>query len=332
MWMPMLALLIVQILFAGLPVASKFVLAAANPLFVVVLRSAFATLLFWVVMRFVRSSGKERVMLGKEEHKRLWALAFFGITFNQMALFIALPHTSASVASIVSPSIAIFTLVFSVLAGREKFETLSISSVLLASVGVLFVLGSGRLGAETGRLPSEEGAFWANALNVISAASYAFYLARVGALPSRMGMIRFNFYFFLYGFILNMLAWGIVVALSAAGLIPLAQSLTLFVPWDDLRASFWWGLGFLLLGATAATYLLNTWALQRVRPSLVGGFVCLQTVFGLVFSGLILNETLTPLMMLGSILILGGVVLLSFAAWVKGSVGFAARDDSTSPV
>ncbi|MEY4065992.1 MAG: EamA-like transporter family, partial [Pseudomonadota bacterium] len=88
----------------------------------------------------------------------------------------------------------------------------------------------------------------------------------------------------------------------------------------------------LLLGATAATYLLNSWALQRVRPSLVGGFVCLQTVFGLAFSGVILHETLTPLMLLGSILILGGVVLLSFAAWVKGSVGFTARDDSTPAV
>ncbi|MEY4066617.1 MAG: hypothetical protein RIR26_2825, partial [Pseudomonadota bacterium] len=212
MWKPMLALLVVQVLFAGLPVASKFVLSFAHPLFVVVLRSAFAAALFWLVMRLAGSRHPDVAPLEKAQHKRLWALAFFGITFNQMALFIALPHTSASIASIVSPSIAIFTLVFSVLGGREKFETLSISSVLLASLGVLFVLGSGQVGTDHGHVGTEEGKLWANALNVISAASYAFYLSRVGALPSRLGMLRFNFYFFFYGFILNVLCWGLLIA------------------------------------------------------------------------------------------------------------------------
>jgi drug/metabolite transporter (DMT)-like permease len=81
---------------------------------------------------------------------------------------------------------------------------------------------------------------------------------------------------------------------------------------SDLPLSFWSGLGFLLLGATALTYFLNMWALQRVKPSLVGGFVCLQTIFGLFLSQRILHEPLTEMMIFGSVLILSGVLLLAF--------------------
>ena len=46
---PILALLVVQLLFGALPVASKFVLAHAHPFFVVVLRSFFAAIFFFVL-------------------------------------------------------------------------------------------------------------------------------------------------------------------------------------------------------------------------------------------------------------------------------------------
>lgn len=321
---PILALLVVQFLFGALPVASKFVLAHAHPFFVVVLRSLFAAIFFFVLHKIFSPAESPRLSVDQRDdssevvgvvqrlplsvHARILLLAFFGITFNQMALFIALPQTTAAVASIISPSIALFTLLFSVLLGRESFRTSSLLSIVLGGVGVLLVIGP-----FTQNLPSSgaSGSAWADSLNVLSAASYAFYLALVGQLPTRVGGLRFSLLFFLYGCLLNVLVMLLFVQAIRMGLWERPPSLLLSAELAQLPASFWYGLGFLLLGATALTYFLNTWALQRVKPSLVGGFVCLQTLFGLFLSQSILSEPITLSMILGSVLIMGGVAVLT---------------------
>ncbi|NBO37885.1 DMT family transporter [bacterium] len=315
---PLFALLCVQLLFGGLPVASKFVLSHAHPFFVVVLRSAFATLFFLLLSllfdRKQRSPDDFETVLSRATHLRLVVLAFFGITFNQLALFVALPQTSASITSIITPTIALFTLLFSVWSGREKFQSLTLIAILLGGFGVASVLSSGSFSAARISTTAHSGAHWANALNVMSAASYAFYLSQVGYLPTRLGSFRFSFWLFFYGFLMNSAAWCGLWLGRTFGWWSLPDSLLLKSEVHALPSSFWIGLGFLLLGATALTYFLNTWALQRVKPSLVGGFVCLQTLFGLFLSGVFLQETLTPLMIFGSIFILSGVLLLTLAS------------------
>lgn len=316
-----LALLLVQLLFGALPVASKFVLAHAHPLFVVTLRSLFATV-FFVLLSALFSGSKSSAGRGAQPeteatksglpfsvHLRILVLAFFGITFNQMALFIALPNSSAAVTSIISPSIALFTLVFSVLLGRESFRLISFSSILLGGSGVFMVVNPY---SQTAHSPAGSGEHWADLLNVLSAASYAFYLALVSKLPARLGTLRFSAWFFVYGLFMNLIVMAVYAKISEFGWIASPASLTLSQPVADLPLSFWNGLLFLLLGATAMTYFLNMWAIQRVKPSLVGGFVCLQTIFGLFLSGKILKEPLTRNMIHGSALILCGVLLLAF--------------------
>ncbi len=327
---PIAALLIVQILFAALPIASKFVLEHAHPFFVVVLRSAFGALFFFVLTLFFARGQKRTEKISAKTHFELLALAFFGITFNQMALFVALPHTSASIASIVSPTIAIFTLIFSVMGGREKFEPLSVLSICLGTLGVGLVLWSAPAGGLIQGQTQSAGQLWANTLNLVSAASYAFYLAKVGHLPTRIGTFRFIFLLFFYGLILNCFCWTALYYSGQFGFLTESRGFTLFTGVSSLGTPFWSGLAFLLLGATAATYVLNAWALQKVKPSLVGGFVCLQTLFGLVMSSLFLNETLTPFMIFGSVFILAGVLLLSLSAPDKGAQSVSSPEETPS--
>jgi len=328
-----LALLLVQLLFGALPVVSKFVLAHAHPLFVVVLRSLFATLFFLFFYQFSTQKNSATSMQEPSEHStgshafvqvetygrslppsvhlRLFVLAFFGVTFNQMALFIALPQTSAAITSIISPSIALFTLLFSVFLGRESFRLGSFVAILMGGAGVLLVVNpfSGMSAASGSGVHGEA---WADLLNVLSAASYAFYLALVGKLPSQLGGVRFSALFFVYGLVLNVLFLMLHAQMAGWGWITLPESYALTTPLRDLPSSFWSGLAFLLFGATAMTYFLNMWALQRVKPSLVGGFVCLQTIFGLFLSQRILNEPLSTNMIYGSLLIIVGVLLLAY--------------------
>ncbi|MBM3381911.1 MAG: DMT family transporter [Betaproteobacteria bacterium] len=316
MLLPLLALIAVQLLFSGLPVASKFVLKEASPEFVVVLRSAFAALFFGLLC-ILRSANSRFVFFprGLRRHLSLLGLAFFGVTLNQMTLFMALPYTSASIASIISPTIAVFTFAFSVALGKERFDRITFFGIVLGSMGVLVVLWPSffsLMGVTT--VSPDGGRWWANGLNVLSAASYAFYLARIGELPSQMGTLIFTFWFFLYGFLLNLLVWFFAAFAGLMRFSGLLNGESWAAVFPQLPQSFWIGLVFLLVGATALTYLLNTWAGQRVKPSLVGGFVCLQTLFGLLGASWILKETLTPVLIFGSLFILSGVVLLAFSA------------------
>jgi drug/metabolite transporter (DMT)-like permease len=326
---PIIALVFVQLLFGALPVASKFILVHAHPLFVVVLRSLFAALFFFVLHRFFstplersRQTTNEGDVLHKTGefsllgqpmpfniHLQVALLSFFGITFNQMALFIALPHTTAAVTSVISPSIALFTLVFSVLLGRERFQLMSCLAILMGASGVLVVLNPFASSVAAG---ARHGEVWADVLNVMSAASYAFYLALVGRLPTVVGAFRFSLLLFFYGFLMNLVVLAVYSGLVRVGWISAPATLTIQGTLSALPSSFWFGLAFLLMGATALTYFLNNWALQRVKPSLVGGFVCLQTVFGLFLSKQLLNETLTNAMVVGSVLITSGVCVLAF--------------------
>lgn len=324
---PLFALLFVQLLFGALPVASKFVLNHAHPLIVVVLRSLFATGFFAFLHLLQRSwsaiqssaspiepehgqQQKEitRAKLPFSLHARIAGLAFFGITFNQMALFIALPQTSAAIAAIISPSIALFTLFFSVLLGRESFQKLSMMAILLGACGVFLVVNPF---VKHDAVSGFAGHSWADALNVLSAASYAFYLALVGRLPSQVGPLRFSVLLFAYGCLLNVLVIAGYAVLSDVLHADWPALFVLTTGLSQLPLSFWTSLAFLLFGATALTYFLNMWALQRVKPSLVGGFVCLQTVFGLFLSQTILHEPLTHTMLVGSALIMAGVLLLA---------------------
>ncbi|MEY2987987.1 MAG: hypothetical protein RJB13_1508 [Pseudomonadota bacterium] len=324
LYQPILALIAVQFLFGGLPVASKFVLPYAHPMTVVVTRSLFASLFFLALMALSQFMSKKQfptlsanseaprsvqVALTAKNHLTLAMLAFFGVTFNQSALFVALPKTSASITSIISPSIALFTLIFSLFLGREKFEKSTLLIILLGAAGVFVVVNpfqahnvANPYGGET----------WANMLNVASAASYAFYLALAGPLPAQIGTIRFSLMFFFYGFLLNLVVLGGYVIAIENQWLPAPTTALLPSTFMALPTSFWNGLAFLLLGATALTYFLNMWAIQRVRPSYVGGFVCLQTVIGLYLSKQILHEELSPRMITGSLMILSAIVLLTF--------------------
>jgi drug/metabolite transporter (DMT)-like permease len=324
LYQPIFALIAVQFLFGGLPVASKFVLPYAHPMTVVVTRSLFASLFFLILMLldgFLRtkrnaetasvanSSQTSRAHLTAKDHLTLMMLAFFGVTFNQSALFVALPKTSASITSIISPSIALFTLLFSLILGREKFEKSTLLVILLGALGVFVVVNpfqahniANPYGGET----------WANMLNVSSAASYAFYLALAGSLPAQIGTIRFSLMFFFYGFVLNLVVLGGYMIAVAHQWLPTPTTALLPNALTTLPTSFWSGLAYLLLGATALTYFLNMWAIQRVRPSYVGGFVCLQTIIGLYLSKRILHEELSARMITGSLMILTAIVLLTF--------------------
>ena len=54
------------------------------------------------------------------------------------------------------------------------------------------------------------------------------------------------------------------------------------VDWQGLAAPDVWSLAFVVVMVTFVAYLLNTWALRVVQPSVAGTFIYLQPVLALL--------------------------------------------------
>jgi drug/metabolite transporter (DMT)-like permease len=66
------------------------------------------------------------------------------------------------------------------------------------------------------------------------------------------------------------------------------------------------------IGATAAPYLLNAWALARVSPSTVAVYVYLQPLIGFLLAVVFLGEHIGASFIIAAILVFAGVFLVTW--------------------
>ena len=344
MWISLAALFLVQIFFGGLPVASKIVLAHLSPPAVVLLRSLFAAIVFQSSRLRAERLRLRRKGPGREllvEHASAFApncvpvsaicrfdftqiatislLALIGISLNQMTLFFALRLTTATAAALIVPFISIFTLVFSVLLKREKFQWLSFVSVVLGVSGVLWLIVP-KLQIES----LGENELTGNLLCVLSAAFYALFLVLSKKSVNRMGSQNFSAQLFTAGSVWNAIFFAGFYFSGQASIWAATPAHTEFsssfsssahqstvAHFQLLDGTFWAALAFILVCSTVLAYFLNSWALERLQASTVGGFVCLQTLVGVALGVGLLNEKITSAYWVGGSLILASVLVLS---------------------
>src|SRR6185503_14714320 len=79
----------------------------------------------------------------------------------------------------------------------------------------------------------------------------------------------------------------------------------------SVEPAIWLIVVYIAIGATAAPYLLNAWALARVNPSTVAVFVYLQPLIGFLLAVIFLGEAIDTKFALAAILIFIGVFLTS---------------------
>jgi len=102
------------------------------------------------------------------------------------------------------------------------------------------------------------------------------------------------------------------VAMIFAGLFSLVfvrSSLIAQLP--DLPASFWWAVLFLAVPCTVFAFVVWFGALERMPAGRVAGFVYLVPMFAVTFSRWLLDEPITPALLLGATILIAGVYLVN---------------------
>jgi len=280
-----LALVPAQLLFGSLPVIGKVVLAVIPPIALVGIRTTITALILFVIQAF-----RGRLWLReKSDYWRFAVLSLFGVVLNQLFFIGGLSLTTASNTSLLAVMIPVFALAIGAIAGFERLTGIKIIGIILAAIGVIILIDPRRASFSSETTLGD-------ICIVINCLAYGIYVATSKNVITRNGTFRSIMWVFIFASI-------ICVPL---GLWSLSTIDVRAVDTNIWLITLWIG-----IGATAAPYLLNAWALSKVNPSTVAVFVYLQPLIGFGLAVAFLGEQIGLAFIAAAAMIFAGVYLVT---------------------
>jgi drug/metabolite transporter (DMT)-like permease len=273
------ALVLVQVFFATLPIAVKVALRDLSSPALALLRVAGAAALFWVLHR---ATVREPVRSWRD-YGLLAAYSLFGVIMNQLLYITALGLTTATAAQTLVTAGPAMTLLIAILAGRETGTPAKWLGIALAGSGALVLVGVGL----------HEGSGLGNLLALLNVACYSVYLVISRGLLRRYNPLTVITWVFTFG-VAGMLPWGIGAALREVG---------------GMSGTTWMMMVYIVVFPSVGAYWLNTWALARAESSLVSTFVYLQPPLTAALAVPLLGEHVSWRMLPAVALIFAGVAV-----------------------
>ncbi len=213
--------------------------------------------------------------------------SLLGVVLNQWLFVKGLSITTAVNATLLGTTIPVFTLLVSFLLGKDRPSVRCILGMLLAGVGVVYLIGPERASFSQSSAAGD-------LLIVVNSLCYGTYIAISKRLVSRYNALTVITWIFIV---------GSVPTLPIAGL-SLSQG-----PLASVPGSVWLAVAYIVLFATVVCYYLNSWALARVPPSTVAVYIYLQPLFTFVLAPLILGEKVGSRVIIASLLVFAGVAI-----------------------
>ena len=279
------ALVVVQLCFGLFPVFalwstgpdgwSPSALAAFRILFGAVVLSAIA---------FARHRGE--ALPRRSDLLLLAACSFLGVTLNQVLYLRGVSTSTASHAGVTMGLIPLFTFAIAAASGQERLRATRALGVLTALAGVLLWRF---LEEEADVLRYGHG----NLLMAANALSYSCYLVLSKPLLRRLPP-------------LVVIAWVYLLALPFVPVLAWGADLS---P-DGVSGRALASLGYTLVFPTVIAYLLNTFALSRLRASTTAVYIYLQVIISALGGVVMRGEHLSPALLLTAVLVFVGIALV----------------------
>lgn len=280
------ALTAVQFLFGFFPIFGvlAFMPGGFSPLGVGAWRILFGAV---VLGTLARVRDRERSIPRKSDLSRFAACGILGVALNQGLFLVGLSNSTPMNAGIVMSLIPVFTFAVAAASGQERFAVRRLLGVGLGLIGTVPLVFGGGLG-DLGRYG------WGNLLMVCNALAYSCYLVLSKPLTERYSA-------------LTVTAWAYLISLVA---VPLFLLDARMVP-DSGNLSAWWSLGYILVFPTVIAYLMNMYALARVRASTTAVYVYSQPIITGLASWAIFEEMPTLGMVGAAAAVFAGIYLVS---------------------
>ena len=257
-----------------------------SPYALFTLRAVGASALFWLLSLF---TPKEKVAKG--DFRKIAAATLIGLFIPQMTFLMAITMTSAIDTAIIGTLGPIFTMFFAFMFLKEPITGKKAGGVAISFAGILFLIfNSVHEGGAAATSPM--GVF----LLLVNSLSFSLYLGLFRPLISRYSVITFMKWSFLFSLILS---------------LPISARELVTTDFMAIPADVLWEVAYLIFFATFVAYFLIPYGQKYIRPTLVSMYSYLQPIIAAIVSIWAGVDTLTWQKVLASILVVGGVVLVS---------------------
>jgi drug/metabolite transporter (DMT)-like permease len=217
----------------------------------------------------------------------LVVLSILGVICNQILYLTGLERSTVSNAGLLMCLIPVFTFVIAALFRQERLQLFRALGVALSLAGAVFWWAR-----ERPELVQEHAV--GNLLIALNTIAYASYLVISRHVVRRIPP-------------LVAIAWIYLIAALASPFFAAGTEL-----WPaDAPARVWWSLGYVLVFATVLAYLLNIYALRRLRSSTAAIYIYAQPLIGAMAGVGFRDEELTPAFFGAAVLIFAGIWLVA---------------------
>jgi drug/metabolite transporter (DMT)-like permease len=278
-----IAILIANLIYAVSYGFSKDVLADYIPPFAFILiRVVGATLMFWLLLAFVKQDKIE-----KKDYIKIFLCGFFGVAANQMMFFEGLKNTIAINASVIMVASPLLVLILSRIILKENIKpqkAIGVGIGMIGAIALIFSKGGG-----------DGVSLYGDFFILMNAASYGAYLVLVKPL-----MKKYNPY--------TVIAWAFTFGLIMV--LPFGLSQWNQINWNfpvDIQLK----IAFIIVAMTFLTYLLNIYGLGKVSPTVVSTYIYLQPILATLIAVAQQKEELVLSTIIFGLMIFVGVFLVS---------------------
>ncbi len=269
-------------IWGGVYVISKIVLDIIPPFTLLVIRFAIALLVLGVFV----VARKEYV--ARKDMPLMMLIAFVGMTISIGAQFLGTKLSSAHMGAVITSASPAFIALFAVMLLKERLSVKQVSGIVIATLGVLVVVGMPDTAGEST-------AFTGNLILLVAALSWGYYTILCKRATRQYTSLSITAYAALFGtvFTLPMMVWELS---------------TTEVDWS-FGWEIWASVLYIGIISTAVAFYLWNKGFEMLSAGSAAVFFFVQPIIGALLGWLLLNETLDLSFVLGAICILLGVGL-----------------------
>jgi len=256
-----------------------------KPFALVSLRTVSAAGLFWITSLFMP---KETV--SRKELLFLFGCSFFGMVINQVLFLVGLNYTSPVNSSIIISTNPIFAFVFAALILRERITFLKGTGLAIGLSGVLLLI------LHNGTPDISSNTFIGDIFTLVNTISWAFYTVIIKRMVEKYHPV-------------TVMKWTFLFAMLTT--VPLGYSEWSVMDWSMISLKGWLGIGFVLVFATYLGYLLISFGLRRLSPTIVSTYTYINPVIAAYLASVLGQDRINFIMVISALLIFAGVFVVS---------------------
>ncbi len=267
---------------AAFPVA-KIGLFQFDPLVYAFYRFLFCTLGYLPFLIFIR----HKTPIARKDRLKIFGIGLLLIPFNQVLFLMGQKMTSAGHASLLFATTPVFVYLLAIKFLGEKLTAIRSTGILIALTGVLVILFSGRI-----RFGSEY--LIGDLLVLVAVMAWAAATVAGKPLASRYGAFRVMGTGLVYGSLVYM-PFGLIVAVR--------------YDYQNINYQGWLSIVYMAVVVSIFGYVVWYWVLKYLEASQVAVLQNIQPVAATALAAMMLGEPITPTLIVGGIIVIGGVIL-----------------------